>query len=329
MSDKNCRTILPGKSGTHVRVWKNREIVCQLFEYSGTLMDTNDRIIPLRHYGRWVSGTVLIAILGLVINAFIVGQIDWPVVGRFFFSTALLEGLGNTIFITVCSMVMGLILGVIFAIMRLSKNPVTRWFSGLYIWLFRGAPIYLQLLIWFNLALIFPVINLGFAEYRMVDVMTPFVAALLGLGLNEGAYMTEIVRSGILSVDKGQVDAATSLGMTRLVAMRRIILPQAMRVIVPPVGNEFIGLLKTSSMASAIAFTELLHKAQLIYFVNAKVMELLMVATGWYLIVVTILSFLQMGIERHFNRGHTFGSRRSLFDVFTANLFNKKQQVRA
>jgi polar amino acid transport system permease protein len=279
-------------------------------------METNDTIIPLRHYGRWVSGSVLIALLALIINAFIVGQIDWPVVGKFFFSPALIRGLGNTIFITVCAMAVGLVLGVVFAVMRLSQNPVTRWFSGLYIWLFRGTPVYLQLLIWFNLALIFPV----------VDVMTPFVAALFGLGLNEGAYMTEIVRSGILSVDKGQIDAATSLGMTRLTAMRRIVLPQAMRVIIPPVGNEFIGLLKTSSMASAIAFTELLHRAQLIYFVNAKVMELLIVATGWYLIVVTLLSFCQVGIERRFNRGHSFTENRSLLAVFKSNLLCKTQQ---
>lgn len=291
-------------------------------------METQDRIIPLRHYGRWFSGAVLIVILGLIIKAFIVGQIDWPVVGKFFFSAALIKGLGNTLLITACSMVIGLVLGVLFAVMRLSQNPVARLFAGLYIWLFRGAPVYLQLLIWFNLALIFPVVNLGFAEYRMVDVMTPFCAALLGLGINEGAYMTEIVRGGILSVDKGQVDAATTLGMSRLVAMRRIVLPQAMRVIVPPVGNEFIGLLKTSSMASAIAFTELLHRAQLIYFVNAKVMELLIVATGWYLIIVTILSMIQMGIERSFDRRQKDASKRGLLDVFKSILFSKRQPVR-
>ncbi len=289
-------------------------------------MMTNDKIIPLRHYGRWVSGVVLIGLLGLIVNAFIVGQIDWPVVEKFFFSAALLDGLASTILITICSMLMGLALGVIFAIMRLSQNPVSRMFSGLYIWLFRGAPVYLQLLIWFNLALIFPVVNLGFAQYRMVDVMTPFMAALLGLGLNEGAYLTEIVRGGILSVDKGQLDAATSLGMTRLLAMRRIVLPQAMRVIIPPVGNEFIGLLKTSSMASAIAFTELLHKAQVIYFVNAKVMELLIVATGWYLIVVTILSVFQMGIERRFARGHAFGEKRGFLGTLRANAFGGKRR---
>ncbi|WP_320169407.1 amino acid ABC transporter permease [Maridesulfovibrio sp.] len=288
-------------------------------------MKNTDEIIPLRHYGRWFSGAVLIIIFGVIVHAFMVGQIDWPVVGKFFFSPSLISGLGNTILITVCSMFVGIILGVVFAVMRLSENPVMRWFAGLYVWLFRGTPVYLQLLIWFNLALIFPVINLGFAEYRMVDVMTPFMAALFGLGLNEGAYLTEIVRSGILSVDKGQLDAATTLGMTRLLAMRRIVLPQAMRVIIPPVGNEFIGLLKTSSMASAIAFTELLHRAQLIYFVNAKVMELLIVATGWYLIVVTILSVLQMGIERYFNRGHNFSSNKNLFDILISYILPKKQ----
>ncbi|WP_084407501.1 amino acid ABC transporter permease [Maridesulfovibrio bastinii] len=290
-------------------------------------MDSQDKIIPIRHYGRWISGVILLLILGFIIKAFIVGQIDWPVVGKFLFSPALIRGLGNTLLITVLSMIVGLLLGVIFAVMRLSKNPVARIFSGAYIWLFRGTPVYLQLLIWFNLALIFPTVSLGFVDYRMVDVMTPFVAALLGLGLNEGAYMTEIVRSGILSVDKGQTEAATSLGMSRLLAMRRIILPQAMRVIVPPVGNEFIGLLKTSSMASAIAFTEILHQAQLIYFVNAKVMELLIVATGWYLIVVTILSLVQVFIERRFERGHNFDRRRSIWEIFKSIIIDRRQQA--
>ncbi len=279
-------------------------------------MGQKDTIIPLKHYGRWVSGSLVLLILALIVRAFIYGQIDWPVVQKFFFSPTLIKGLGNTLLITFCSMLMGLVLGVIFAVMRMSENPVTKSFANLYIWIFRGTPIYLQLLIWFNLALIFPVVNLGFIEFRMVDIMTPFCAALLGLGINEGAYMTEIVRSGILSVDKGQLDAASLIGMTRLTAMRRIVLPQAMRVIVPPTGNEFIGLLKTSSMASAIAYTEILHRAQLIYFVNAKVMELLLVAAGWYLIIVTILTILQGVVERHFNRGQEHQEKRSLFTIF-------------
>jgi len=148
-------------------------------------------------------------------------------------------------------------------------------------------------------------VNLGFYHGRMVDIMTPFLAALLGLGINEGAYMTEIVRGGILSVERGQIEAASTLGMTRLMAMRRIVLPQAMRVIVPTIGNEFIGLLKTSSMASTIAFTELMMRAQLIYFVNAKVIELLIVAAGWYLIIVTLFTVIQIQVERRFARGQS------------------------
>jgi polar amino acid transport system permease protein len=269
------------------------------------MAEDNDRIIPLRHYGRWVSGAIVLFLLGLLIRAFALGDIDWPVVKEFFFSRVMIKGLGNTIFITICAILMGLVLGVVFAVMRLSKNPVTNMVASAYIWLFRGTPVYLQLLIWFNLALVFPTVNLGFYQGRMVDVMTPFLAALLGLGINEGAYMTEIVRGGILSVERGQIEAASTLGMTRLMAMRRIVLPQAMRVIVPPIGNEFIGLLKTSSMASTIAFTELMQRAQLIYFVNAKVIELLFVAAGWYMIIVTLFTVVQIQVERRYARGQS------------------------
>jgi len=205
------------------------------------MTDDAEQVVPLRHYGRWISGAIILFLLWLLVLAFARGQIDWPVVGEFFMAPVLLKGLGNTILVTCLSILIGLILGVIFAIMRLSSNPVTNMVASLYIWLFRGTPVYLQLLIWFNLALVFPEINLGFWHARMVDVMTPFLAALLGLGINEGAYMTEIVRGGIISVDRGQLDAASAIGMTRLMAMRRIVLPQAMRVNIPPVGNEFKG----------------------------------------------------------------------------------------
>lgn len=269
------------------------------------MVEDTDKIVPLRHHGRWISGSIVLFLLALIIRAFAQGEIDWPIVSEFFFAPVLLKGLGNTLLITMLAILMGLLLGVVFAVMRLSKNPVTNTVASAYIWLFRGTPVYLQLLIWFNLALVFPTVNLGFYHGRMVDVMTPFLAALLGLGMNEGAYMTEIVRGGILSVERGQLEAASTLGMTRLMAMRRIVLPQTMRVIIPPIGNEFIGLLKTSSMASTIAFTELLHRAQLIYFVNAKVIELLIVAAGWYMIVVTLFTFIQTRVERRFARGQS------------------------
>ncbi len=173
-----------------------------------------------------------------------------------------------------------------------------------YIWFFRGTPLLLQLLIWFNLALVFPKMGIpGLFEMRTVDIMTPFVATLLGLGMNQGAYTAEVVRGGILSVDIGQTEAARAIGMTRLVTLWRIILPQAMRVIIPPVGNEVISMVKLTSMASVIQYAEILRNAQHIYYANARVIELLMVASGWYLIVVTVLTLGQMVLERRFSRG--------------------------
>ena len=287
--------------------------------------EISDQIVPLRHVGRWVAGALVLGGVGLVLRAFAQGQIDWPVVRQFFFAPVLLKGLGNTLLITVLAILMGLALGVVFAVMRLSSNPVTQGVASVYIWLFRGTPVYLQLLLWFNLALVFPTVNLGFYQGRMVDLMTPFLAALLGLGINEGAYMTEIVRGGILSVDRGQLDAASAIGMTRLMAMRRIVLPQAMRVVVPTIGNEFIGLLKTSSMASAIAFTELLNRAQLIYFVNAKVIELLIVAAAWYLIIVTLFTLVQGRVERRFARGQSHEPPPSLRARMWRNLTMTRQ----
>jgi len=284
------------------------------------MTEDSDKIVPIRHYGRWLSGAIALTLLALLIKAFAQGEIDWPVVGEFFMAPVLIKGLGNTLFITLLAIIMGLVLGVVFAVMRLSKNPVTNIVASAYIWLFRGTPVYLQLLIWFNLALVFPTVNLGFYQGRMVTLMTPFLAALLGLGINEGAYMTEIVRGGILSVDRGQREAASAIGMTRLMAMRRIVLPQTMRVIVPPIGNEFIGLLKTSSMASTIAYTELLHRSQLIYFVNGKVIELLIVAAGWYMIVVTIFTVIQAQVERRFSRGQSHEEPPSLLQRMWRNL---------
>ena len=163
--------------------------------------------------------------------------------------------------------------------MRMSTNPVMRWVALGYVWLFRGMPAILQLLLWFNLALVFPTIGIhGVWEARMVDVMTPFVAALLGLGINQGAYSSEVVRAGLLSVDTGQYEAAKAIAMARLKALRRIILPQAMRVIIPPIGNEFISMVKLTSLASVIQYAEILHNAENIYYANSRVIELLIVA---------------------------------------------------
>jgi polar amino acid transport system permease protein len=208
-------------------------------------------------------------------------------------------------------MAIGIIIGVLCAVARGSPNPVLRSAALFYAWFFRGTPVILQLLIWFNLALVFPTIGVpGLFNVRTVDVITPAVAALLGLGLNEGAYVSEIVRAGLLSVDRGQYEASKSIGMSYWLSLRRIILPQAMRVVVPPLGNEFIALLKITSLASIIGFSDILRNSQDIYYTNAKVIELLMVAAFWYLVVVSALSVFQAMLENRFGRGFTSSATR-------------------
>jgi polar amino acid transport system permease protein len=262
------------------------------------------RHVPRRYWGRYVAAALILAFLAFLADAFAHGQIEWSFVGRFLTVPAILRGIGNTIIMSILAMALGIVLGVLVAIMRMSTNPVMRAVSLGYVWLFRGTPTILQLLLWFNLALVFPTVGIpGFFEARTVDVMTPFVAALLGLGINQGAYTAEVVRAGLLSVDTGQYEAAKAIGMDRLKALRRIILPQAMRVIVPPIGNEFISMVKLTSLASVIQYDEVLHNAENIYYANNRVIELLIVAGIWYLGVVAILSLGQGRIEARFARG--------------------------
>lgn len=261
-------------------------------------------IVPQRHYGRIISSIVIIGLVLALAWSFAHGDIEWAYVSRFLTAPAILKGLANTILLAICAMTLGIVLGVIFAVMRMSENPVLRSVALGYVWLFRAAPALLQLLIWFNLALIFPTLGIpGLFEVRTVDVMTPFVAGLLGLGIQQGAYTSEVVRAGLLAVDRGQYEAAQSIGMTRLKMLRRIVMPQAMRVIVPPVGNEFIGMVKFTSLASVIQYSEMLHAAQTIFYANSRVLELLFVACIWYLLVVSILSIGQSFIEKYYNRG--------------------------
>ena len=257
-----------------------------------------------RYWGRYVASAAIVVVIGYVVAAFARGQIEWQTVGRFLTARTILTGLANTIVMTILAMALGIALGVVTAVMRLSSNPVLSSISQGYVWLFRGTPVILQLLLWFNLALVFPTIGIpGMFSLRTVDVMTPFLAAILGLGINQGAYTSEVVRAGLLSVDTGQYEAAKSIGMPRLQALRRIILPQAMRVIVPPIGNELVSMVKLTSLASVIQYAEMLHNAQNIYYANGRVIELLIVAAIWYLVVVTVLSFLQTRVERRYARG--------------------------
>jgi polar amino acid transport system permease protein len=255
-------------------------------------------------WGRWLTAAIIVVVLAAIARAFAQGQIEWSYVNRFIAAPVIVQGIVNTMVMAVLAMALGIALGVVVAIMRLSPNPVLKSIAAGYTWLFRGMPLILQLLLWFNLALVFPTIGIpGVWSARAVDVMTPFLAALLGLGINQGAYTSEVMRAGLLSVDAGQYEAAQAIGMGRLQTLRRIILPQAMRVVIPPLGNEFIGLVKATSLASVIQYPEVLHNAENIYYANSRVIELLIVAGLWYLLVVSVLTPLQILLERRFARG--------------------------
>ncbi|HET8599527.1 MAG TPA: amino acid ABC transporter permease [Segeticoccus sp.] len=280
---------------------------------------TATRIIPVRHYGTWVLGAVVLVLLGILVRAFAVADIQYSLVFSYLTKPTILGGVANTLKLTVLAMVMGLVLGVITAVMRQTNNPVLRAVAAGYTWLFRGTPLLVQLLIWFNLALIFKHVMVpGLFSFKMNDLMTPFVAALLGLGVNEGAYIAEIVRGGILSVDEGQREAGHALGMRYGTMMRRIVLPQALRVIVPPLGNEFIALLKFSALAYTISYGELLFSANKIYTANFKVIELLFTASIWYLILTTVFTLGQQVLERRLNRGRR--SSQSLAKTLLINI---------
>jgi len=261
-------------------------------------------VMPQRFWGRWLCAALVALLLFWLIRAFAQGQIEWHVVGEFLTAQIILQGLVATIVMAVAAMALGIVLGIITAVMHLSPNPLIKAVAVGYAWFFRGTPLILQLLLWFNLALVFPTIGIpGLWETKTVVVMTPMLAALLGLGINQGAYTSEVIRAGLLSVDVGQHEAAQAIGMTKLHLLRRIVFPQAMRVILPPLGNEFISMVKMTSLASVIQFTEILHAAQSVYYANNRVIELLIVAAVWYLIVVSILTPLQMLLERHYAKG--------------------------
>ena len=277
---------------------------------AGTEPPQEIRAIPVRHPGRWLAAAVVLLLAAMLAHTLVTNpRFQWGVIGHYFLSGRVLDGLGITILLTVVAMAIGIVLGVILAIMRLSPNPMLSGASWAYIWLFRGTPVLVQLLFWFNLAFLYPRISIGvpfgpeFFSASANTLITALTAAILGLGLNEGAYMAEIVRAGILSVEHGQSEAAQALGMGRTLTLRRIILPQAMRVIIPPTGNETISMLKTSSLASVITVTELLYAVQLIYSVTFQTIPLLIVASLWYLIVTSLLTIGQYYIERHYARG--------------------------
>jgi polar amino acid transport system permease protein len=239
----------------------------------------------------------------------------WHVVGTYLTSVRILDGLAKTLQLTVIAMAVGIVLGVVLAVMRLSDNPVLSRTSWLYIWFFRGTPVFVQLLFWGFISALYPTLSLGipfgpsFASTSTNALITPVVAAILGLGLNEAAYLAEIFRGGIQSIDRGQTEAAQALGMKRSRILRQIIMPQAMRVIIPPTANNTISMLKTTSLVSVLSFPELLYAAQLIYSVSFQTIPLLITASIWYLVVTSLLTVGQYYIERHYSRSDRLAGR--------------------
>lgn len=272
-----------------------------------TLIDAK----PVPRPGRWISAVIVAIFALLLATGFITNDnYQWDVVGKWLFSKTIISGVVYTLILTVIAMTIGTILAITFAIMRQSINPVLRWVATAYIWFFRGTPIYTQLIFWSLLPTLYPQIELGipfappFVSFDTATYFTPFWMAFVGLGLNEGAYLAEIIRAGLLSVDKGQWEAATALGMPRSMIFRRIILPQAMRVIVPPIGNETISMLKTTSLVSAIPFTlELTFVASTKGQSLFQPVPLLIAAALWYLFITSILMWIQAHIERYFGKG--------------------------
>lgn len=268
--------------------------------------------IKLKRPGRTAFAVVLIILLGLFIYdaAFNRPVYNWGIVGQYLFDTRIVSGVGYTLQLTVYSMIIAIILGVVLAIMRLSPNPVVAAVAWGFLWLFRGTPVYVQLVFWGMIPTIYKTIELGipFTEalvsINTKDLLSYFTLAVIGLALNEAAYMAEIVRAGLLSVDKGQDEASIALGLGWWHTMTRVVLPQAMRVIIPPTGNEVISMLKTTSLVAAVPVTiDIYGRTRDISAVTYQPVPLLIVASIWYLAVTSILMVGQYYLERHFAKG--------------------------
>lgn len=267
--------------------------------------------VPVRHPGRWISAVIIGgALLLMVQSAFTNPNFRWDVVATYILDVKVVQGVAWTLFLTVTSMVLAIVLAILLAVMRQSDNPVLRYTSWLWVWFFRGTPVYTQLLFWGLVTVLYPAITVGIPfgpelfSYALSDPSKGLIPAILGLGLNESAYLAEIFRAGLKSVDKGQTEAAEALGMSKGKIMWRIILPQAMRIIVPPTGNETIGMLKTTSLVLAVPFT-----LDLTFATNALAnriylpIPLLIVAAFWYLLVTSILMVGQHYLEAYYGKG--------------------------
>ncbi|WP_155370657.1 amino acid ABC transporter permease [Catellatospora vulcania] len=279
------------------------------------------KAVPVRHYGRWLAALAVALLAYQIFSALVRSpNLEPDIIADYLFKDFVLEGVRTTLLLTAIAMVLGTAGGVLLAVMRLSANPVLRFTAAAFVWFFRGTPLLVQIVFFGFLGALLPrlTITVPFTDIAIFDqptnaVMVGIVPAVLALSLNEMAYAAEIVRGGILAVDSGQTEAAHALGMKPALTMRRIILPQAMRVIAPPMGNEVITMLKSTALVSVIAGRDLMTAVQTVYAQNYKVIPLLAVAAIWYLAMVSVLSLAQYFVERRFGRGHQATQRGGMF----------------
>ena len=274
--------------------------------------NNDERILPVKKPGPIIAGVIVALVACSLLYSIATNRrFEWNIVAKYIIDENVLTGIGWTLWLTLLAMVIAIVLAVGLAMMRKSVNPVLRGVSWFFIWFFRGTPVYTQLVFWGMFAVLVPKLSLGIpftsVEFFSIDsnvVMTSLNAAVIGLSLNEAAYLSEIVRAGLEAVDAGQVEAAKALGMGRSLTMRRVVLPQAMRIIVPPLGNETIGMLKTTSLVLAVPFTlELQFATNAIANRIYKPIPLLLVASIWYLVITSVLMVLQSMLEKHFGKG--------------------------
>lgn len=267
-------------------------------------------VIKARHPWRWVGAAIGLILLAQFVNGLITNPgWDWPTFARYITAPVVLQAVWLTIQLTVYGTVLGFALGIAIAAGRLSKNPVLQTISWTYVWAFRSIPLIVQLLFWFNIAYLYQSVSIGvpfgpsFVTFDVNSTISGIAAAVIGLGLHQAAYSAEIIRAGILSVDAGQLEAAAALGIPRRRQFFKIVLPQAMRGILPNAANEVISLFKGTSIVSTMAIAELFYQVQVIYGRNGRVVPLLMVATVWYILMTTVLSIVQYYVERHYAKG--------------------------
>jgi polar amino acid transport system permease protein len=299
--------------------------------------------VPVRHPWRWVASAVILVLVAMLVNTLffsgvvrggvLEGRFQWPVVWKYLFVAPVLRGIGVTLELTAIAMVVGIVIGVLLAVMRLSPNRLLSGSAWIYIWFFRGTPVLVQLTFWYvGITYLYPQLTLGVPFGPTVytvhanALITSFIAGALGLSLNEGAYMAEIVRAGIISVDEGQTEAAQSLGMSKAQTLRRIVLPQAMRIIIPPTGNETISMLKTTSLVIVIAGADLFTATQNISNTNYQIVPLLLVASLWYLVFTSVLTIGQYYVERYYARGSTRALPPTPLQRLRAGLFHVRVQ---